>query len=64
MDRARDSSLMRIMNENHVRMIDLAGFTASLGTGKDIFSDGVHFNESTQRAQAALIAGWLARHVM
>ena len=51
-----------IMREHGVHAIDLSTFTASLGSGKDIFTDGVHYNDATQRAQAAFIAGWLARH--
>lgn len=52
-----------IMNMNGVPMIDLHGFTLSLGAPAETLKDGRHFHEPVRRLQAAYIAGWvLGRH--
>lgn len=48
----------RVMAEAGVRVIDLHGFTESLG-GDERFCDHVHYTEPIRRLQAAFIAGHL-----
>ena len=47
----------QIMAESGVPVIDLHGFTRSLGA--DLYCDHVHFHEHIREKQAAYIAGWL-----
>lgn len=47
-----------IMGEESVPMIDLHGFTRSLGS--DLYCDHVHFHDPIRQLQAAYIAGWFA----
>jgi lysophospholipase L1-like esterase len=46
-----------VMKKARVPMIDLHGFTRSLG--QDVTTDGRHFPEVIQRLQGAFIAGWV-----
>lgn len=48
-----------IMNAAGIRMIDLHTFTASLGKGKEIYRDHVHYHPEIEARQAAYIAGFL-----
>lgn len=47
-----------IMGDAGVPVIDLNGFTRSLGP--DLYCDHVHFHDPIRKLQAAYIAGWLA----
>lgn len=47
-----------VMAQAGVPVIALGAFTARLGSGAEIYSDGVHFLPSVQQQQAAFIAGW------
>lgn len=50
-----------VMQDAGIPAIDLFAFTQSLGD--DVFADHVHFYERVRQAQAAFIAGYLARLV-
>ena len=51
-----------IMNKERLPLIDLHGFTKSLG-GDEIYCDHVHFTEEVRRLQGAYLAGWITREV-
>lgn len=53
----------RIMAEKNIPILDLCGFTTSLG-GLELFCDHVHFTEEVREKQAAYIAGWVERQML
>lgn len=58
-----NASADKIMAEANVPVIDLHGLTLALGPMESQCPDGRHYIESTRKAQAAHIAGWLlGRH--
>ena len=57
---AYNEAAIKIMTENSVKIIDLYGFTHSLGLeGDDLYRDHTHFNPEVIKLQAAFIAGYL-----
>lgn len=48
-----------VMSAHGVPIIDLHGYTLSLGPIEDITPDGRHFTPQTQRLQGGYLAGWL-----
>ena len=54
-----NAAAAKLMAQRGVPVIDLHAFTQSLG-GKEVFADMCHFTETTERLQAAYIAGYLA----
>jgi hypothetical protein len=48
-----------IMTEAGIGMIDLCSFTRSLGNGKEIYRDHVHYHPEIEALQSAYIAGFL-----
>ena len=53
-----------VMAKAGLPVVHLGRFTEKLGTGKDIFSDGVHFTPHVQQQQAAYIAGYLQHYAI
>ena len=48
------------MQDNHIKIIDLYGFTSSLNLkGNELFRDHAHYNRGVIELQAAYIAGHL-----
>lgn len=66
-DRDRYNAIAdRIMAENSVPVIDLAGFTEKLGNQEIYINNGKdlnHFTEEASALQAAFIAGWLLNFI-
>jgi hypothetical protein len=50
------------MSRAGVPIVDLAGFTLSLGDPEEIFVDHVHYKEPVRALQAAFLAGWLNQY--
>jgi len=58
--RAYNTVADRVMKAAGNELLDLFTFTLSLDHPQELSPDGVHFTESTQRLQAAFIAGYLS----
>lgn len=58
--RAYNAAADEIMAAAGIPMIDLYGFTKTLG-GQELYEDHVHFAEPTRKLHAAYIAGFLSR---
>ena len=59
-DRQRYGAIAhQVMSDHKVPVVQLGRFTAKLGLGPEVFSDGVHFLPHVQQHQAAYIAGYL-----
>ena len=50
-----------VMAEHGIALLDLRGFTQSLG-GDEVFCDHVHFHDTIRQLQAAYIAGWVGSY--
>ncbi|MDQ8208363.1 SGNH/GDSL hydrolase family protein [Coraliomargarita sp. SDUM461003] len=56
---AYNAAAYQIMRHTHIPVIDLHGFTASLGD--DLYMDHVHYNEAVRSLQAAYLSGHIER---
>ncbi|MBI4024703.1 MAG: hypothetical protein HY360_06950 [Verrucomicrobia bacterium] len=48
-----------LLKRQHVPILDLPGFTRTLGPMKQLLKDHIHFKDEIVRLQAAYITGWL-----